>query len=225
MVKGLVDGVLDLIYPSNIYCICCDGPIDKRFPYSMCPGCARMVHWAEDMDCAGEKEKIYCVTYGLLEKSLIYGLKYHDKGYFAEHLGRLMHERLKGKDVDFDIIVPVPMYKRKERRRGYNQAALLAKVISESAGIPHSPNLLIRTEDTTPMSGLGREMRKENVKDVFMVAKWVQNKIYEKTILLVDDVYTTGSTAESCIEALKKSGAKEVLVLTFAASGYDDQNR
>lgn len=224
MIKYLLGGLVDLIYPGNIYCICCEGPIDKRFPYSLCPACARMLHWNLDLNCKGESEKIYCVTYGLLEKKLVHGLKYHGKSYFAEHIGRLMEDRLRMEGIDFDLIVPVPMHKRKERRRGYNQAALLAKSVSESLGKPFYPDLLIRTEDTTPMSGLSKEMRYENVKNVFRTADWVQNKVYEKTVLLVDDVYTTGSTAESCRKVLMGSGAKKVHTLTFAASNYEAKN-
>ncbi|MFA5635868.1 MAG: ComF family protein [Anaerovoracaceae bacterium] len=240
MIKELWSSLLDLVYPSNIYCINCGRPIDDRFPYSLCPFCVRSIRWANKATCqsCGKPMSVQtdtgicsectkecrkfdrgytCVHYGMAERQLIHQLKYKDKDYLADYLAELMHERIDAEKLEPDLVVPVPMHKSKERRRGYNQAGLLAKHIAGRLGKPYFSRLLTRTSDTTPMSGLSAEQRKKNVQDVFTVAKWVQITIYDKTILLVDDVFTTGSTTEACSQALKAAGARKVYVLTFAA--------
>lgn len=217
--------VLDLVYPANIYCLCCKKPIDSHYPYSLCPSCIRMIHWfsareetKEDLRALCCEGQYVCAGYGLVEKALIHDLKYKDKSYIASYLGELMYERVEVSGMAFDAVVPVPMYKRKERRRGYNQAALLAIELSKRMEVPIYPHLLIRTKDTPPMSNLKGKMRKENVRGVFTVAEWVQNTIYDKDILLVDDIITTGSTADACALQLKEAGARRVYILTFAGA-------
>ncbi|HZK02256.1 MAG TPA: ComF family protein [Anaerovoracaceae bacterium] len=234
--------MLDLIYPPNIYCIYCGKPIDKRFPYSLCPTCANTIRWANKTNCikcgtpmwemkhtisslcsnCRIRRKSFdggftCTGYGFLEKELIHFFKYGDRSYLAWSLGDLMYERIENEINRPDMIVPVPMYKRKERRRGYNQAGLLAKAISKRMHIPYYSHLLIRTKDTTPMNKLNAKEREENVQSVFKAADWVQNTIYGTTILLIDDVLTTGNTADACSKVLKSKGAHKVYVLTFAA--------
>lgn len=244
MIKRIAHMVLNLVYPPNIYCICCERPIDGRFPYSMCPACAQIVQWANKETCqicgkpltepAGsnltcadctsaprEFDKGFaCAGYGFTERKLIHDFKYRGKSYLAGNLGVLMFERIKAEGIKPDIVVPVPMYKNKERGRGYNQAGLLAGVVAGQLRIPFYSDLLVRTKDTSPMSLLNAKMRRENAKGVFKTAEWVQYKIKDKTILLVDDVFTTGSTAGSCSYVLKGAGALRVYVLTFA-SGAD----
>ncbi len=249
----IVSIFLDLLYPSNIYCINCGKPIYADQPYSLCSICVRSLHWANIStcekcgkpmehhsghnprevigimkanvcsDCRGEtrsfEKGFTCVSYGLAEKSLIHRLKYRDMSYLADQLAELMYEKIAGENLHFDFVVPVPMYKSKERRRGYNQAALLSKRVSERLNVPHYPHLLVRKKNTAPMSGLGTSERRENVQDVFIAAEWVQGNICDKSILLVDDVFTTGSTVNACSAALTEAGAGQVHVLTFAAGG------
>ncbi|GAB1476000.1 ComF family protein [Bacillota bacterium] len=228
MIRKIAVMVLELIYPSNIYCICCGRPIDCRFPYSVCPACMRTIRWTNspDFDVCGDfslTEREFdrgfaCARYGFTERRLVHDFKYRGKSYLAGNLGLLMFERIRAEGIRPDFVVSVPMHKNKERRRGYNQADLLAGTVSEKMGVPLLKGLLIRTKDTYPMSMLNAKMRKENTKGVFRTAEWVKGIIKDKTILLVDDVFTTGSTAEACSLELKKAGAGSVYVLTFAAS-------
>ncbi len=240
MIKELWTSFLDLVYPSNIYCINCGRPIDDRFPYSLCAYCVRRLRWANGASCescgkpmpvqavnglcgeCAERQRSFdrgytCVSYGLPERELVHQLKYRDKDYLASYFAELMYERISAEGLRADLAVPVPMYKSKERRRGYNQAGLLAEYISDRLDIPYYPHLLVRISDTPPMSGLSAAERRENVQGVFKTAKWVKNIIKDKAVLLVDDIFTTGSTAEACSTALKEAGAKQVYVLTFAA--------
>ena len=232
--------LLDLVFPGNIYCICCGRPIDERMPYSLCPSCVRILAWANRENCrkcgkplglmpesefcedCRKEERPFeqgfvCVRYGRMERDLIHDLKYNGKPYLAEPFGELLAERLAVEALAPDLIVPVPMYRPKERSRGYNQATLLAKAIARRSGTPCLPRLLLRTKDTTPMSRLSAEERRENARAVFGVRKDGATLLRGKTVLLVDDVFTTGSTAGSCAEALLSAGADRVYVAAFAA--------
>jgi ComF family protein len=186
--------------------------MEEKMPASEVQLCSDCKEWDRAFD-----KGFTCVSYGLLEKSLIYQLKYKDKSYLSHYMATLMYERISIEDIKPDLAVPIPMYKRKEGRRGYNQAELLSRQIAKQLNIPSYPNLLVRKSDTKPMSGLGIGERRENVQDVFYAKKWVQNIINKKTILLVDDIFTTGSTTEACAMVLKEAGAHKVYVLTFAA--------
>jgi ComF family protein len=115
--------------------------------------------------------------------------------------------------AEFDLIVPVPLHPRRERERGYNQAALLAARLGRLVGIPCTPALR-RCRNTPPQVGLSDTHRAHNVKHAFGCARpvWVR----DRRILLVDDVMTTGSTIASACEALLDAGAKRVSALTLA---------
>jgi len=112
-------------------------------------------------------------------------------------------------------VVPVPLSKRRQLERGFNQASLLAKVISKHAGQPFDEHSLIRKRDT-PMhrAAMDRKERDATVKNVFAVVR--PNLIRGRNILLVDDLMTSGSTVSYCAKTLKKSGAEKVIVLTLA---------
>ena len=240
MRKYLMDTVLDLIFPSNIYCISCGKPINDNLPYALCDSCVRIINWANQETCEvcgkplriGKRGRlcsdcqkwprffnrgITCTQYGTLERDLIHRFKYHDQSYYGRKLADLMIERLKVEDLQVDIVLPVPMYKGKEKRRGYNQASLLAKNIAIYLEKPFNPGLLIRATDTLPMSALGITDRRDNIEGVFVVKKEKQREICGKAVLLVDDVFTTGSTADGCAKVLLKAGAVKVYVATFAA--------
>jgi competence protein ComFC len=112
------------------------------------------------------------------------------------------------------LLVPVPLSKKKLKRRGFNQSEEIAKELSKNLGIPVSSDALIKEKETSPQMELSKEERAENIKGVFDVNN--QEKIRGKKILLVDDVYTTGATMEECARVLKQSGAKEVWGIAVA---------
>mgnify|MGYP000323268305 CR=1 FL=1 len=120
-------------------------------------------------------------------------------------LGKLVREKR------IEAIVPVPMYLKKERYRGYNQAALFGRALSEKMDIPCIPRLMIRVKDTRPQKELNGRERENNVKNAFQSP---DNVVKYKRILIVDDIYTTGSTVEAVAERLKEAGAEQVYVLT-----------
>ena len=116
---------------------------------------------------------------------------------------------------NYDIIIPVPISKKRKRLRGYNQSELIAKMIAKQAKtIECRCDILYKQKDTLPQSSLDKEKRQQNIKNAYYIKneKTVQNK----KILLLDDIYTTGSTANECSKMLKQAGAKEIGVLTLA---------
>jgi ComF family protein len=112
-----------------------------------------------------------------------------------------------------EIIVPVPLHAARLRERGYNQAALLARELGKSIGLPVSENSLVRVRATRPQVELGAQERKENVRDAFCCSNM---ELKEKRILLIDDVCTTGATLEACSIALQQVGARSVWAFTLA---------
>lgn len=127
----------------------------------------------------------------------------------------LNHLQIIGLQIDRTfIIIPVPITDKKKRRRGFNQSEEMAKTISEATGIPLLTDALIKTKETLPQMELKRDERLENIKNCFKIKK--EREIKDKMIILLDDVYTTGSTMEECAKTLKQAGAREVWGLTAA---------
>jgi len=114
-----------------------------------------------------------------------------------------------------DVIVPVPLHRSRYRKRGYNQAALIAAELSKLSGIPMDEKLVVRTRKTAPQKGLTGSGRRKNLRDAFRVTEHGQ-KTMPRTILLVDDIYTTGSTIDALAEVLKRAGAGKVYFVTGA---------
>ena len=108
------------------------------------------------------------------------------------------------------MIVPVPMYRHKQRVRGYNQAEVFARALSMELGIPLASNIVKRVRDTVPLKTLNPEERKNNLKNAF---QGINNIVKYDHILLIDDIYTTGSTAEAVSQELINTGIKEVYLL------------
>jgi ComF family protein len=157
------------------------------------------------------------VEYGAAERDMLHRFKYKDQAYLGRKLAEIMRDRLQPEELTLDIVIPVPMFGRKEKKRGYNQAAVLAESLAKYMGIPYSGKLLARTVETEAMSRLSALGRKKNIREVFAVPRGKMERLAEKTVLLVDDIYTTGSTADACAQALTDAGAGTILVFTFAS--------
>ena len=114
----------------------------------------------------------------------------------------------------FDLIIPVPMHKSKLRKRGYNQSDLFAQGLAESMEVQYSSQALERIQKGSTQTNKGRSDRWKNVDGIYQVRQ--PEEIYQKRILLVDDVATTGATFETCIEKLYEHGAKEISIGVIA---------
>lgn len=160
--------------------------------------------------------------------------KFHDKPYLGKTFAKIMikSKKICGFLQKYDIIIPVPMYVKKEKKRGYNQANLLAKEImhqinrlsqkkekqndsiEQIQNLQYEPTILRKIVDTKNQSTLNKQERMENLKNAYKIVN--AEKIKNKKIVLVDDIFTTGSTANECAKVLKQAGAKQVAVLTIA---------
>jgi len=218
LVPSAAEFVLNLLYPPGLYCICCGNLIDDSRTYHLCDHCLSHIRWdGGDVEERDGMRILRCTAYGLYERTLIFALKYNGRKYIARDLARIMADRLALAEESFDVIVPVPMFAAKERQRGFNQTALMGRYLGKITGKPCVSRGLVRTAMTEPMRGLSPTERKLNVKDRFAVSPEYDTMLRGKKILLIDDFFTTGSTAGECFRALKKAEPAEVLFLSFAA--------
>jgi competence protein ComFC len=117
-------------------------------------------------------------------------------------------------DYSVDVMVPVPLHIRRLRERGFNQALLLAKELNTRTGIPYAERALKKVKDTSVQIALKKKERKKNLKGAFQVKD--HEAIQGKTVVLMDDVYTTGATVNECSRTLLEAGADRVAVLTVS---------
>ncbi|MGE5421745.1 MAG: ComF family protein [Ignavibacteriales bacterium] len=132
-------------------------------------------------------------------------------------MGQMMADKVKETPQfwPIDMVVPVPMSSSGVRKRGFNQSELLSARITKLLKLRHDPRVLIRVKETPPQRELSRQEREKNLKDAFAIKD--PKHIQGKNVLLVDDVYTTGSTVKECTNALLKAGAARVGVISWAA--------
>jgi len=120
--------------------------------------------------------------------------------------------------VEIDLIIPVPLHPKRLRWRGFNQAVLLARQVSCLIQVPLDPFVLYRCRETPPQTQLAEDERRANVRGAFSLQP--EKPIKKKSLLLVDDVYTSGATVNECSRVLTQGGAKQVNVLTFARTVF-----
>nr|WP_148227645.1 ComF family protein [Fulvimarina pelagi] len=156
------------------------------------------------------------VLYDDRARRLVSALKYRDRLDLVPLMAAWMVRA--GRDIiaESDVVIPVPLHKRHLWQRQFNQSAEIARVIARNSGLNFDPGTLDRVKPTKKQVGLGRNQRRENVRGAFRVAPERYDRVMAKTVLLIDDVFTTGSTVASATKALKRAGAKSVNVLTFA---------
>lgn len=146
-----------------------------------------------------------------------------DLGHGIKSTGHGGNRESHGSSFDYDIIVPVPMHPKKQRQRGFNQAALLGEYLARLEDKECLPQVLIRTQNTKPMRGLGAQARRENIKNIFALNPKFAEEIKGKNLLLLDDIYTTGSTARECGLMLAAAGAATIKIFVFAAGRNDGE--
>lgn len=158
-------------------------------------------------------------SYGLYRDPLrkaILRVKYHRDLALGEILSGLLYQLIKEQNWDFDMVLPVPISPAKQSERGYNQVDLFARPLAWHLGLPYQTGILTRVHEDSSQVKLTAADRRTNVADAFQVEG--PGPIRGKMILLVDDVATTGSTADVCSGVLMDAGAEKVLVATLARS-------
>ena len=149
-------------------------------------------------------------------RALVHRLKYGDRLELARALGRMMARAGAELLAEADVIVPVPLHPWRLWRRRFNQAMALAAAVSRTSGVPCDPFLLARVKRTRSQVGLTKAQRQENLQGAFRVPVVAGPRLKGRRVLLLDDVLTTGSTANAASRALLRGGASTVDVLTFA---------
>ena len=193
-------------------CACCGMPFEFDLGQSaLCGECARRAPAFDRARAA--------LRYDEASKRLILGFKHGDRLHPAPAFGQWLRRAGEALTGDADLAVPVPLHWTRLFARRYNQAALLAQALRAAGGPPVAPDLLIRKRRTPPQGKGNREARRRNVAGAFAVKPGAG--IEGKRIVLIDDVFTTGSTVEECARVLKRRGAARVDVLTLARTVRD----
>jgi ComF family protein len=194
----------------------------KLFPVEepSCFHCGRPLDKEESeycRDCAGKRSAIVqgksVFAYRGEVKKSMYRFKYSNRREYADFFADEAFKRYSDW-IGFsgaEAVVPVPMYPKKERLRGYNQAKLFAKELSKRNGLVYEPRMVRRVRDTKPQKALSVSERENNLKKAFQVA---ENVVKYKCVLLVDDIYTTGCTAETIAGELQRAGVERIYVLS-----------
>ncbi len=198
---------LDWLYPPHVACAFCgvEAQLNER---DLCPACFAALKLAPNPPCPRELDGFFAgAVYQGTARTAIWRYKYNGCAYLAAPLAAFLTlpENWHG-----DALVPVPLWHKKERQRGYNQSALLARELSGRALCPVEQSWLHRIRDTGTQTNLDHDARTKNVKNAFQAAVAVRGK----RIVLIDDVATTGATLNACARALRAAGAKAVFALT-----------
>jgi ComF family protein len=243
MALNILTGIADIIFPPR--CAICGDVIKFHSPLPFCENCIREIRFISSPLCtrcgtpfgAGEGndhlcadcvagEKHYAIARSMAEYegtmlAAIHKFKYHGKTGIGKALGNIMADFASGMwDMTaFDLIIPVPLHIRRLRERGFNQAIVLSRPLSRRFKIPLDFSSLKRLRFTSPQVGLNKKERSVNVRGAFSVIK--PQQISGKKILLIDDVYTTGSTLVECARVLIDAGALAVAVFTAARATGD----
>ncbi len=217
---------LDLLFPPH--CAGC-----KKPGYRWCPDCERKTTKITKnicLDC-GIPQKIsgICIpcqnyptayssarAWGLHKgplRNAVHQLKYRRDIALGENLAIYLKNLVKTQNWEIDLILPIPLARKRLKTRGYNQAALLAYPLAYYLEMAYSSKALRRDRETRSQIGLNRQERRENVRNAFAANS---NLVNGKTILLVDDVFTTGATLNSASLSLLESGAKSVYAVSLA---------
>jgi len=213
--KNFIDPLIDVLFPP--LCYICNSLLPSHRKI-ICQVCWEKIPLFKGNLDKSLKNKSFDNLFILFEfeetiRLLIHLLKYKRHLTLAQYFARaatqcfpLFHARL------YTAIVPVPLYKTRKRERGYNQSEEMSKALGQLCHVPINTELLLRMRYTASQTKMSREEREKNVKNAFYCPRITQ----ETRILLVDDVITTGSTIEACIQVLKKAGINEVDVLAIA---------
>jgi ComF family protein len=201
---------LDWVFPGDVACFLCgeEATTDAR---GLCGACAEKLVLAPDMPCPAQLDGYAAgARFDAATAGAIHRMKYDDARYLAPFFAALIEVP---EEWNVGIVVPVPLYKKKLRRRGYNQSALIAYALAERLGLPMDETLLVRARDTSTQTALNVAARGRNVSGAFLASP----EVWGKSILLVDDVLTTGATACACAQALRAVGARAVFCVTALA--------
>ncbi len=212
--KKFLISLLDLIYKKR--CYFCKKSYENSF---MCSNCynslnknslqAKMIYNNVNIFCAGKYEKTM--------QKLIRGIKYHKQKELAFYQAKFMSEYYKNLKLTNNYqVIPVPLFSKRQKHRGYNHMELVAEEFCKMTGLKLNTKLIKRIKDTKPQYKLNKKERIENLKDAFIVNK---SELFPNLdVLIIDDIFTTGSTFESMITELNKNGIHNITCFAAATA-------
>lgn len=234
---------MGLVYPDNIKCIICNRPISKKNTYSLCKDCFQELNFINDgcikcgktiinqaieeikveqllEGCSACLNKNYyfdkaigCIEYDELSKKIVFGFKYNSKTFMAQYIANIIKDKLECENIKYDYILYVPLHKNRERKRGFNQSEIIANNLGKITEIKVL-DCIARDKNTLRLFKLTNDERRKELKNAFILKNDIE-VCKNKTILLVDDIFTTGSTVNEISKLLKMRNVSKVYVCTF----------
>lgn len=247
--KEIVRLLINYVYPRNITCIICDNPIKLNNTYSLCRDCYKQLHFILDgcnkcgkpiINFNLERESlitcnycynktfyfdkvISCIAYDDISKKLILDYKYKSKTYLCRYIAEIMKEKFLFENIEADYILYVPLHKKRLRKRGFNQVEKIAKKLSELIDIPVL-DCVIRVKNTKRLYNMDKKSRQKELKNGFDV----KDNIYlikNKNVILIDDIFTTGSTANEISKLLKLNSVNNIYIFTLLTTYVDSYTK
>lgn len=238
--KELWEKVSNTILPAS--CLLCADFVDSNFD-ALCLYCWQKLKFITEPRCAKCSQPCFnnsirkitcdvgcsyinhhynnvysCVHYNDAAKQIIKGLKYNNSVRYTELIARIMYFHYKEAFDNADCIISVPSYLLKLWQKGYNHSGVIARRISKVSNIPYKAGILLKVVNTASQSSLTKKQREQNLRKAFYVLPKYNSYLKDKRVVIIDDVFTTGSTANACAIALRKASVKEVNIVTFAKS-------
>jgi len=217
MIRRMRERMIRLIYPHDAACLICSGEADVAPGYGICRTCSARLPRVRGELKTGDNRAFDAQAspfyYETPLKELIHRFKYSNQRYIAKGLAHYMADAVREAGWPaLHAVVPVPLHEARRSERGFNQASLLASEIAQLLEIDLDREALVRVRQTKTQTLLDRAERERNVQNAFAVPETA--RIEGATLLLVDDVVTTGTTADACAKALKAAGAKAVYAVS-----------
>ena len=178
---------------------------DEKIEYSRCRFCENKRFYFD--------RAISCIEYCDKSKVLVLSLKYYGNTYMARYIAQIMKDKLDFEQINTDYIIPVPLHKKRMKIRGFNQSEKISRYLSNLTKIPLM-DCIKRNRNTKRLYSLNKIQREKELKNAFEV-KDGSEKIKGKKVLLIDDIFTTGTTVNEISKKLRIYGAEEIVVLTF----------
>ena len=208
MFKKIFGFVLDFLFPRKC------GVCNKLNDNFVCKDCLKRINSFKIYNFS--EEGIWIYRYEGIVRNLIIDYKFKDKSYLCELFANCI---LSDGEVckiikKYDIILPVPLHKKRFKERGYNQSKLISDILAQKLGVQTFEDVLVKIKNTLPQGKNLLHDRRKAIKGAFFVEN--PDKIKGKNVLIFDDIYTTGNTANECKKIIEESGAKSVEILTIA---------
>jgi ComF family protein len=205
--------ILDLLYP-QVTCWCCGKKVYEDI--WLCKECrAELERLRHKREVSGNLVQGHVLfAYEGMVSALVSEFKFHEKKYLGKFMAREIADCLSAIDIDFDVILPVPSHTVRRLKRGYNQTHLMVRELSIICKIPFDLQYLIREVQTPPLKKMNRMERFEVLENAFSIRK---EKPY-KTVLLIDDIYTTGATIDACGRVLYEHDCDQIVYIAFSGN-------